>query len=90
MARRGGRRRVERVAEQVVLLPGFGGGVGGVGKIGVDGGGVVGEQLDAVGQQSGVFVGPQLLGFGDVAQVFGGRGQQIARRPAGGGDGGDQ
>ena len=39
----------------------------GVGDVGVDGGGVVGEQFDAVGQQPGVFVGPYGLGGVDVA-----------------------
>ena len=34
---------------------------GGVGDVGVDGGGVVGEQFDAVGEQAGVFVGARGL-----------------------------
>ncbi len=63
---------------------------GGVGDVGVDGGGVVGEQFDAVGQEAGVFVGPDGLGVGDVVQVFGGRGEQVVGGPVGGGDGGDQ
>ena len=72
----GVRRRLDIVVvEQVELLTGagccVGGGVGGVGHVGVDGGGVVGEQFDAVGQQAGVFVGPRVFGVGDVAQVFG-------------------
>src|SRR6185312_9618024 len=71
------------VVEQVGPLAGLGGGggllggFGGVGDVGVDGGGVVGEQFDAVGEQAGVFVGPQVLGFVDVAQVFGGGGEQV-------------
>ena len=64
--------------------------LGGVGDVGVDGGGVVGEQFDAVGEQAGVFVGPDGLGGGDVVQVFGGGGEQIVRGPVGGGDRGDQ
>ncbi|WP_239656910.1 hypothetical protein [Mycobacterium riyadhense] len=61
-----------------------------VGDVGVDGGGVVGEQLDAVGEQAGVLVGADGLGGRDVVEVFGGRGEQIVRGPIGGGDRGDQ
>ena len=83
---------VDVVAVKVELFGGAGcfGLFGGVGDVGVDGGGVVGEQFDAVGEQPGVFVGPYGLGGGDVAQVFGGCGEQVGRRPGGGGDGGDQ
>jgi hypothetical protein len=44
------------IVEQVELLAGFGrggglfGGLGWVGDVGVDGGGMVGEQFDAVGE----------------------------------------
>ena len=53
---------------QVGLLSGLrrGRGVGafgGVGDVGVDGGGVVGEKFDAVGQQPRVFVGAQVFGL---------------------------
>ena len=67
--------------ELIVWLGGVGvvGVVGGVGDVGVDAGGVVGEQFNAVGEQSRAFVGAQVFGFVDVAQVFGGRGEQIAR-----------
>src|SRR5271166_2779394 len=63
---------------------------GGVGDVGVDGGGVVGEQFDAVGEQAGVFVGAQRLGGGDVVQVVCGCGEQVGWGPVGGGDGGDK
>lgn len=51
---------------------------------------MVGEQLDAVGEQAGVLVGADGLGGRDVVEVFGGRGEQIVRGPIGGGDRGDQ
>ena len=70
--------------EVELLLAGWCFGVlGGVGDVGVEGGGVVGEQFDAVGEQAGVFVGPDGLGGGDVVQVFGGGGEQIVRGPVG-------
>ena len=64
------------------LVEGAGGAVGGVGDVGVDGGGVVGEQFDAVGEQPGVFVGADVRRWSsDVAQVFGGGGEQSAGWP---------
>jgi hypothetical protein len=83
---------VDVVAAQVDLFAGRGcfGHLGGVGDVGVDGGGAVGEQFDAVGEQPGVLVRAQGLGGGDVAEVFGGCGEQVGWWPVGGGDGGDE
>ncbi len=78
------------VEVELLLAGGCFGLFGGMGDVGVDGGGVVGEQFDAVGEQAGVFVGPDGLGGCDVVQVFSGRGEQIVGGPVGGGDRGDE
>ncbi len=80
-----GGEQVELVADRLCVL-----GVGGVRYVGVEGGGVVGEQLDAVGQQARVLVGAQRLFGVDVVQVFRGGGEQISRGPVTGGHRGDQ